>query len=130
MSLRHHKPDHAAQDFGRAHRQMELAHADIDPHIAGAGVEIWIARQSKPRDVVMGGDLLIADANIHMAEIDDIADVLRGAVVPLVLHERILRSRPSLSVCRTGKQDGRAVGLHDCHHVYHGGSFCNSGNAA
>src|SRR5262249_3077711 len=113
--------------FGWAHRQVELAHADIDPHIAGAGVEKWVARQSKPSDGVMGGDVLIADANIHMAEIEGIADVPRGPVVLLGLHGRILPWRPSLSVCRTGKQDGRAVGLHDCHHdyhdEYHGSSF-------
>jgi hypothetical protein len=31
-------------------------------------------------------DVLIADANIDVTEIDDIADILRGTIVLFVLH--------------------------------------------
>jgi len=65
---------------------VELAHADIDPHIAGAGIEERIARQSEPTDIVVRGDVLIADANINVTEIDDIADILCGTIVLFVLH--------------------------------------------
>jgi hypothetical protein len=45
-ALRRHQSDHAAQHFRRAHRQVELAHADIDPHIAGAGIKERIAGEA------------------------------------------------------------------------------------
>ena len=80
-AVRDNQADNAAHLIGLAHRQMELAHADIDPHIAGAGIEERIARQAEPGDVKMRGEMLIADADIDVAEIDDVADVLRGAVV-------------------------------------------------
>jgi hypothetical protein len=70
-----------------------LAHSDIDPHIAGAGIEERIARQSEPADEIMRRDLLIVDANIDVTEIDDIADVLRGTIKLFVRHEYV----PSLS---------------------------------
>ena len=35
LAVRNDQPGDAAQHFRRSDRQMELAHADIDPHIAG-----------------------------------------------------------------------------------------------
>jgi hypothetical protein len=93
LLVRYGKPNDAAQDFWRARRQVELAHADIDPHIAGAGIEERIARQPEPGDVIMRRDVLIADTDIHMAEIDDVAEVLRGAIIFFGLH----RAVPSLA---------------------------------
>src|SRR5262249_32771843 len=73
-AIGHHQSRHSAQDLRCSHRQMELAHADIDPHIAGAGIEERVARQSKSTDIEVRCDVLIADANIDVTEIDDIAD--------------------------------------------------------
>ena len=85
-AIRHHEADHAAHMIGLAHRQMELAHADIDPHVAGAGIEERIARQAEPGDVIMRRQMLIGDADIDVADTDDVADVLGGAVVVLFRH--------------------------------------------
>jgi hypothetical protein len=41
----------------------------------------------------MRRDVLIADTDIHMAEIDDVAEVLRGAIIFFGLH----RAVPSLT---------------------------------
>ena len=48
-AVRHHQSDDAAQHVGLADRQMELAHADIDPHQARAGIEKRVARQARAR---------------------------------------------------------------------------------
>ena len=55
---------------------MELAHADIDPHQARAGIEKWIAGQAQPGDVVVRGQVLIGDADVDVPEIDDVAEIL------------------------------------------------------
>jgi hypothetical protein len=34
-------------------------------------------------------DVLIADANIDVTEVDDVADILRGTIVLLVLHDGV-----------------------------------------
>jgi hypothetical protein len=68
---------------------VKLAHSDIDPHIAGAGIEEWIARQSEPADEIMRRDLLIVDANIDVTEVDDIAGVLRGTIKLFVRHDGV-----------------------------------------
>jgi len=41
----------------------------------------------------MRRDLLIADTNIHVAEIDDVAEVLCGAIIFFGLHRAVLHSR-------------------------------------
>src|SRR6516165_2945143 len=98
----YHQSGHAAHDFRRSRRQMELAHADIDPHIAGARIEERIARQSEPADVVVRRDVLIADADIDVSEIDDIADMLRGAIVLFVLHDGVPCLAAALVLFRMG----------------------------
>ena len=92
FAIRHHQADDAAQHVGLAHRQVELAHADIDPHVAGAGVEKRIARIAEPGDVKMRRQVLVVDADIDVADADDIADILGGAVVLLLWHCSILVS--------------------------------------
>jgi hypothetical protein len=54
---------------------MELAHSNIDPHVAGARIEKGIAGKAEPGDVVVRRQVLIADADVDMAEIDDIAEI-------------------------------------------------------
>ena len=65
---------------------MELAHPDIDPHVAGAGIEKGIAREAETADVVMRRQVLVANANVDVPEIDDVAEILTRAVVLLVCH--------------------------------------------
>jgi hypothetical protein len=94
VAIRRDEPDHATHDFRRTHRQMELAHADIDPHIARAGIKERIAGEPEPGHVILRRHVLIVDADIDVTEIDDVADILRGAVVTFVMHGAcFLRSR-------------------------------------
>src|SRR5262249_31932271 len=82
----------AAQHVRLPGRQMKLAYPDIDPHVAGAGIEEGVAREAETGDVIARGQLLVGDANIHVTEIDDVAEILRRAVM-LVCHGAIpLRS--------------------------------------
>ena len=77
---------------------MELAHAAIDPHIAGAGVEERIARVAETGDVKMRRLVLVVDADIDAADTDDVADILGGAVVGFV------EQRPSGADIRRGRR--------------------------
>ena len=40
----------------------------------------------EPGDVIMGGQVLVGDADVDVPEIDDVAEVLGRAVVLLVCH--------------------------------------------
>src|SRR5262249_22823323 len=71
---------------GLARRQMELAHSDIDPHVAGASVEKGIARETEAGDVILRRQALVADADIDVPEIDDIAEILRRPIVLFFCH--------------------------------------------
>jgi hypothetical protein len=59
----------------------------------------------------MRGDVLIADADIDVTEIDDVADVLRSAIIVFVLHgdapslaARVLQNvLLSLTPCQGGR---------------------------
>jgi len=82
----HDEPGGAAQHVGSAGRQVELAHPDIDPHQPGAGVEEGIAGQPEAGDVIVRRQLLVGDADVDVPEIDDVAEVLAGAIVLLVGH--------------------------------------------
>src|ERR1700746_182846 len=83
---------------------MELAHADIDPHVAGPGTEEGIAGEPEAGDVVTGRQALIADADIDVPEIDDVAEILRRAVKLLVCHGAIPLLRRILSPSGTSSQ--------------------------
>jgi hypothetical protein len=87
-AVRDDQSDHAAHHVGFSHRQVKLAHADIDPHIARAGVEIRIAGETEPGHVIMRRQMLIADADIDVAEVDDVAGILRRAIVVFFEHWR------------------------------------------
>ena len=78
-----------------------MAHADIDPHIAGAGIEERIARVAEPGDVEMRRLVLVVDADIDVADTDAVADILGGAVVRFVEHGVILPD-PILGAGRGG----------------------------
>src|SRR6516165_7222155 len=85
-AIGHNQSGNAAQHVRPPDRQMELAYADIDPHVAGAGIEERIAGEAETGDVVMGRQVLIADADIDVPEIDDVAEILGRAVELLVCH--------------------------------------------
>ena len=93
-----HDAGPAAQHLGLAGRQVELAAADIDPHIVDAGHDVRVARQAEPRHVKDRGDLLVRNAHIDVLEGDDVADIL-GATVESGLH-RLFHLIP-LGVCRS-----------------------------
>src|SRR5439155_1428861 len=115
----------AAKHVGLAGRQMELAHPDIDPHVAGAGIEKRIARETKAGDVVVRRKVLIADADVDVAEIDDVSEILRGPVVLFFRHGALppdvaLQDRRSVEVIDAGGQ-WIMPGLIDAHcHVSYG----------
>ena len=73
LAARHDETDRSAHHVGLAGRHVELAAADIDPHEPRADVEEGIARQPEPGDVVVGRHLLVGDADVHVADIDDVA---------------------------------------------------------
>src|SRR5262249_19434503 len=87
-AVRHDQSGDAAQHVRLPGRQMELAYADIDPHVAGAGIEERIAGEAEAGDVVMGRQALIADADIDVAGLDDVGWLLCRAVEWLVCHGR------------------------------------------
>src|SRR6516225_1026337 len=84
---------------------MELAHPDIDPHVAGASVEKGITREAETGDVVVRRQVLVADADIDVPEIDDVAEILGRAIVLLVCHGVIPLLRGILS--RSGSSSQR-----------------------
>ena len=61
---------------------MELAAADIDPHIARTGVEVRIAGEAETGNVERRRLQLIADTGIDMFQCNDVADIC-GAEVEL-----------------------------------------------
>jgi hypothetical protein len=73
----------AAQHLRIAGWQMELAEADIDPHVVVGDVEIGVARQSEPDDIEQACDPLIRDLHIDVFEMDGIAEVFGRAIVGL-----------------------------------------------
>src|SRR4029453_6577600 len=83
---------------------MELAYPDIDPHVASARIEKGVAREAKTGDVVMRRQVLVADANVHVTEIENVTKILRGAVVLFVGHGAIPLQRGILSLSGTGSQ--------------------------
>ena len=84
-AVRRHQADRAAQHPWLAGRQVELALADIDPHIGKAGVHIRVARQAKPGDVERRPEVLVGYLQVDVLKADDIAEVLGVAVVRLRL---------------------------------------------
>ena len=76
----HDQPDGAAEDLRRAGRQVELRFADVDPHVVHTRHEIGVARESEAGDVVDRGEALVRHRHVHVLELDDVADVFRGAI--------------------------------------------------
>ena len=65
---------------GSAGRQVELAAADVDPHVFQARHQVRVARQAEAHEVVGDGLALVGHADVDVAELDDVAEVFDGAV--------------------------------------------------
>ena len=72
--------DGAADDFGAARRQMELAAAGIDPHVVQAGHQVRVAGQAEAHQIERDGLALVRHAHVDVAEFDDVAEVFGGPV--------------------------------------------------
>src|SRR6266542_5964291 len=103
-AVRDNQSGDAAQHIRLPGRQMELAYPDIDPHVASARIEKGVAREAETGDVVMRRQVLVADANVHVPEIDNVTEILRRAVVLFVGHGAIPLQRGILSLSGTGSQ--------------------------
>ena len=63
-----------------ARRQVELAAPDIHPHVLEARHQVRVARQAEAHQVEGRRLGLVRHGHVDVAELDDIAEVLRGAV--------------------------------------------------
>ena len=77
----------AAQHLRRAARQMKLAAADIDPHVAVGHHQIGIAGQPETGDIEQGRQPLVGHLDVDVFEMDRVAEIFGGAVEWL-LHGR------------------------------------------
>ncbi len=80
LQIRHDQRRGAAHDVHPTRRQMELAPSDIHPHVVQTRHQIRVARQSQAHEVEGDRLALIRDPDVHVAEFDDIAEILGGAV--------------------------------------------------
>src|SRR5215510_808705 len=76
----------AAQDLRLVGRQMELAAPDIDPHVVVRGHQVGVARKAEPRDIEQRGEALVRDGDVHVLEVDGVAEIFSGAIESL-LHD-------------------------------------------
>ncbi len=81
LEVRDDQPDPAAQHLCRAGRQVELARADVDPGVVDADAQVRVAREAQAHHVEHDRELLVGHRDVDVAELDDVADVLRAAVV-------------------------------------------------
>jgi hypothetical protein len=84
----HHDAGDAAQHLRLAARQVELAAPDIDPHVGVGHHQVGIAREPEAGNVEQGGEPLVGDGDVDVLEMDDVADVLSGAIEVMLLHGR------------------------------------------
>ena len=88
----------AAQHIRVAGRQMKLALADIDPHVVGSGEHEGVAGEAEPGQIKLGRQPLIVDSEIDVFETDEVAKILRRAIVELLCHR-------ALQCCRSAGAD-------------------------
>ena len=87
LERRNDQTDMAAQHIRVAGRQMELALADIDPHVVGAGEHERVTGQAERRQIKLGRQPLIVDPEIDVFETDKVAEILGRAIVELLCHQ-------------------------------------------
>jgi hypothetical protein len=79
---------------------VELALADIDPHVGEAGVHVGVARQPEPLDVEQRCLRLVGDLQVDVLQTGDVAEILGLAVVTLC------HWRPSLDIAVIARSAG------------------------
>jgi hypothetical protein len=95
LTIRHDDSGVTAHKLRRRRRQMELAAADVDPHVGRAGHQIRIAREAETGDVEDGRLLLVGDRYVDVFQRDDVAEVF-GSAIELSLHDSLHpRVRPA-----------------------------------
>ena len=70
----------AAQHLRAAVRQMKLAPADIDPHVAVRDHQIGIAGQPEACDIEQRRQPLVGDGDVDVLEMNGVAEVFCGTV--------------------------------------------------
>src|SRR5262249_31880663 len=91
-------------------RQMELAPADVDPHVVVRGHQVGVAREPKPGGIEQGRQPLVRDRDIDVLEVDGIAEVLGGAIEGLLHGDcsgRVLTGHYSRCLRAASKPGGR-----------------------
>src|SRR5258705_4036531 len=84
---------------------MELAAADVDPHVGWAGHQKGIAREPETGDVKDSRLLLVGDRYVDVFQRDDVAEVFGGSIES-TLHESLHpRIRPAVSAGSRGSRD-------------------------
>jgi hypothetical protein len=79
-------PGLAAQHLRLAARQVELAAADVHPHVVVHHHQIRIAGEAEPGAIEQRGDALVGNGDIDVLEVDGVAEILGGAVEGLLVH--------------------------------------------
>ena len=80
LTIRHHDAGVTAQNLRFVGRQMELAAANVDPHVGSAGHQVGIAGQAETGEIEGGRHLLIGDGYVDVFQCDDIAEVFGGSI--------------------------------------------------
>src|SRR5579872_2595518 len=92
LAVRRDDADMAAEHQGLAGRHMDLALADVDPHVVGAGEQIRVAGEAAAHQIEIARQRLVRDFDVQMFEKGDVAEAL-GIAVKRVLH-RVSSSIP------------------------------------
>ena len=95
VKVRHDDADVAAPLLRRALRQVKLLRASVDPHVAGAEIDVGIARKAESADVEQGRDLLIRHREVDVLHVEHIADVLFASIELFRFSHGISSSRSS-----------------------------------
>ena len=97
FEVRDDHPDVAAELLGVALRQVELLLPDIDPHVERAKVDVRVACEPQAGDVEQRGDLLVRHGEVDVLHVEDVAEILFGAVESPFCHgsSRQLGRRPA-----------------------------------
>jgi hypothetical protein len=93
LEIGHHQTRRAAHHLWRiAGRQMELAAADIHPHVLEPGHQIRIAREPKAHQVEGDRLRLVGHRDVDMPKLNDVAEILGRAIELRPGHNRVVHS--------------------------------------
>src|SRR5205823_10367798 len=89
VEVRNDDADDAAEHLGIAGRHVELLLADVDPHVGGPDHDVGIAGEPHPGHPEVRRRQLARDLHVDVLELDDVAHVLRCAIVLVALHRSL-----------------------------------------